>query len=224
MAATLQQFLARVASRQRAVVIGGLAVIAHGLSRPTKDGDAWLDPLDSPGAWAGRLRDTLLEFPETGLWSLAERCVARSEDLEEIATIDGVVRVTGLVADLDLFYRPNGLELSDFDGVWGRASVWAEAVRVADALDLIVTKDETGRDQDRLDIAFLEAKLRTDLGSRLKTATRTEAEAIFARYADHVVATRALENPDPAVQALAREILEGFAAQGDPFARDALGM
>ena len=224
MAATLQQFLARAASRQRAVVIGGLAVIAHGLSRPTKDGDAWLDPLDSPRAWADRLRETLKEFPEAGLWSLAERCIAKPEDLEEIAAIDGVVRVTDLVTDLDLFYRPNGLEQSDFNGVWERASVWADEVRVVDPLDLIVTKDATGREQDQLDIAFLESKLRNDLGARLKSATFAEAEAIFARYADHVVAARALENPDPAVQALAREILEGFAAQGDPFARDALGL
>ena len=218
MAASLQQFLARVACRQRAVVIGGLAVIAHGLSRPTKDGDAWLDPLDSPGAWATRLRETLGEFPETGLWSLAERCIAQTENLEEIATIDGVVCVTGLVADLDLFYRPNGLECADFD------AVWADEVRVVDPLDLIVTKDGTGRDQDQLDIAFLEAKLRADLGGRLKTATLPEAEAIFARYTDHFVAAKALENPDPAVQALAREILEDLAAQGDPFSRDVLGL
>ncbi len=224
MAATLQQFLARVASRQRAVVIGGLAVIAHGLSRPTKDGDAWLDPLDSPRAWADRLRETSREFLETGLWSLAERRIAQVEDLEKIATVDGVVRVTGLVTDLDLFYRPNGFEIADFDAVWERASVWAEEVRVAETLDLIVTKDGTGREQDQLDIAFLEAKLRNDLSPRLKTATIAEAEAIFARYTDHVVAAKALENSDPAVQALAREILTGFAEQGDPFARDALDL
>ncbi len=224
MAATLQQFLARVATRQRVVVIGGLAVIAHGYSRPTKDGDAWLDPLDSAAEWTARLRETLADFPESELWSLAERRIAQRDDLEEIATIDGVVRVTGLVTDLDLFYRPNGLERADFDAVWERASVWAEEVRVVDPLDLIVTKDGTGRDQDQLDISFLEAKLRNDLGSRLKTATPAEAEAIFARYADHVVAAKALENLDPAVQALARKILEEFAAQGDPFARDALGL
>ncbi len=224
MAATLQQFLGRAATRQRVVVIGGLAVIAHGLSRPTKDGDAWLDPLASAAAWAARLRETLAEFSECTLWSLAERRVAQPEELEEIVTIDGVIRISGLIADLDLFYRPNGLECADFDAVWQRASAWAEEVRVVDPLDLIVTKEGTGREQDRLDITFLEAILRTDLGARLVKATRAEAEAIFARYADHVVAAKALDNPDPAVQALAREILKGFAEQGDPFARDALGL
>ena len=222
MAATLQQFLARAATRQRVVVIGGLAVIAHGLSRPTKDGDAWLDPLESAAAWTVRLRETLAEFPGTTLWSLAERRVAQPEELEEIATLDGVVRVCGLNTDLDIFYKPNGLDCAEFSAVWERALPWAEAVRVMEPVDLILTKEGTGRQRDRTDISHLEGRLHTELGGRLSTATRAEAEAIFARFVDHAVAARALENPDPAVQALAREILTELAAQGDPFARDAL--
>lgn len=70
--------------------------------------------------------------------------MAQPEELKEIATIDGVIRISGLIADLDLFYRPNGLECADFDAVWQRASAWAEEVRVVDPLDLIVTKDGTG--------------------------------------------------------------------------------
>ena len=223
MASTLQQFLARVATRQRVVVIGGLAVIAHGLSRPTKDGDAWLDPLGSPASWAARLCETLLEFPDTTLWSLAERRVAQPEELEEIATTNGVVRVCGLNTDLDLFYKPNGLECADFPTVWERARMWTEAVRVMEPLDLILTKEDTGRQQDRIDITHLEGLVHAELGARLSTASRAEAEAIFARYLDHAVAARALENPDPAVQALARQLLAELAEQGDPFARDALG-
>lgn len=76
MAESLQRFLGRVATRQRVVVLGGLAVIAHGLSRPTKDGDAWVDPLDSPEAWARRVKETLGESPDTTLWSLAEHRAA----------------------------------------------------------------------------------------------------------------------------------------------------
>ena len=224
MAGTLQQFLARAATRQRVVVIGGLAVIAHGLSRPTKDGDAWLDPLESAAAWAARFRETLAEFPETTLWSLAERRTAEAGELEEIATLDGVVRVCGLNTDLDIFYKPNGLDCAEFSAVWERALPWAEAVRVMEPLDLILTKEGTGRQQDRTDITHLDGRLDTELGARLGTATRTEAEEIFARYVDHVVAARALENPDPAVQALAREVLADLAAQGDPFARDTLGL
>lgn len=222
MGATLQQFLARVATRQRVVLIGGLAVIAHGYSRPTKDGDAWLDPLGSPESWARRVRETLREFPETRLWSLAERRALEADELASTAEIDGVFRVHGLNGDLDLFYRPNGLQCADFEAVWQRGAPWAEEVRVMDALDLLLTKESTGRDQDQKDVFHLEGIVRRGFGERLLAATPAEARAIFDRYIDHVVAEQALKNPDPAVRALAREVLEELAAQGDPFARDLL--
>jgi len=84
MAATLQQFLARVTAHQRVVVLGGLAVIAHGFSRPTKDGDAWLDPLASPAEWAQALREVLRDFPDATLWSLAERRTFTEPEIEDV--------------------------------------------------------------------------------------------------------------------------------------------
>ena len=39
------QFIRKLTQRHRVVVLGGLAVIAHGLSRSTYDGDIWLDPM-----------------------------------------------------------------------------------------------------------------------------------------------------------------------------------
>ncbi len=222
MAATLQQFLARVATRQRAVLIGGLAVIAHGLSRPTKDGDAWLDPLGSADEWARVLIETLHEFDGLKLWSLAGRHPLTEGEIGAEAADSGVLRVCGLVADLDLFRKPNVFECEDFDAVWQRAAIWAEDVRVIDPLDLILTKDSTGRDQDMHDIHFLESKIRADLGGRLATATLAEAEAIFARYVDHVVCERALANPDAAVRERAKGLLAELAAEGDWFARDVL--
>ena len=39
---------------------------------------------------------------------------------------------------------------------------------------------------------------------------------------DHVAAMRALKNPNPDVQSLARSILRELAAEGDPFASKAL--
>lgn len=222
MAATLQQFLARAATRQRVVLIGGLAVIAHGLSRPTKDGDAWLDPLDSAESWAAVVRATLAEFPGLRLWSLAERRDLAPDELAEAVAIDGVIRVCGLNADLDLFRKPNNLECEDFSVVWEQAQPWAEEVRVIEPQDLILTKENTGRDQDMRDIGFLEDKIRADFGARLATASVEEARALFARYSDHVVCERALANPDSAVQALAREVLEELAAQGDWYSRDVL--
>ena len=222
MAATFQQFLARAATRQRVVLIGGLAVIAHGYSRPTKDADAWLEPLDSPEAWAAALCATLAEFADLRLWCLAERRDVEAGRLAEVIATFGVVRVCGLHADLDLFRRPNNLACEDFQTVWGQAEPWADDVRVMDPMDLILTKENTGREQDRQDIGFLEAKIRTDFGARLAVASLDEARALLARYADHVVCERALTNPDPAVRALARGVIEELAAAGDWFSRDVL--
>ena len=222
MAATLQQFLARSATRQRVVVLGGLAIIAHGYSRPTKDGDAWLEPLASPDVWAERVRETLREFEGVTLWSLAERRTLAVEELASTIAHDGVVRVSGLTADLDLFRQPNGLACDDFEAVWQRSTSWADAVRVMEPLDLILTKEGTGRDQDVQDVAFLEGKVRADLGARLAVATPDEADVIFARYVDHVVCERALANPHAAVRAQARALLAELAESGDWFARDIL--
>lgn len=222
MAATLQQFLGRVATRQRAVLLGGLAVIAHGLSRRTKDGDAWLDPLGSPEEWANTLRATLAEFEGLRFWSLAERRSFAPDELAEQIATDGVVRLTGLVADLDLFRKPNGLELEDFDAVWRQAEPWADGVRVMDPVHLILSKADTGRAQDVQDVFFLELKIRADLGARLTVATLEEARGILARYRDYAVCESALANPDPAVRTLAREGLEEMAAQGDWYSRDVL--
>jgi hypothetical protein len=222
MAATLQQFLARAATRQRVVVLGGLAVIAHGYSRPTKDGDAWLEPLGSLGEWAEALRETLSAFEGLTLWSLAERRVMGGTEIEETIRLDGVLRVHGLTADLDLFRKPNGLEVQDFDSVWQQATSWADEVRVMDPIDLILTKQDTGRDQDVQDVSYLELTVRRDLGARLAVATPQEAAKIFARYVDHVVCERALANPHAEVRAQARALLTELAASGDWFARDVL--
>ena len=48
MASTVQTFIDSLTSRYRVVVLGGLAVIAHGYSRHTQDADIWLDTLTSP--------------------------------------------------------------------------------------------------------------------------------------------------------------------------------
>ena len=48
MASTVQTFIDSLTSRYRVVVLGGLAVIAHGYSRHTQDADIWLDPLTVP--------------------------------------------------------------------------------------------------------------------------------------------------------------------------------
>ena len=222
MGTTLQEFLARAATRQRVVVLGGLAIIAHGYSRPTKDADAWLEPMDSPETWAATLRATLRDFPGATLYAFSERRTLREEEIASFIARDDVLRVSGLEVDLDLFRKPTGLECEDFDAVWERATTWADAVRVMEPLDLILTKEETARSQDRQDVIFLEGKIRRELGDRLATATPEEARAIFARYTDHAVCEQALGNPHADVRAQARELLAELAAQGDWFSRDIL--
>lgn len=47
MGTTAGQFIEELARRHRVLVIGGLAVIAHGFNRPTKDADVWLEQVCS---------------------------------------------------------------------------------------------------------------------------------------------------------------------------------
>ena len=221
----LDAFLRALTRERRVLLLGGLAIIAHGLSRATKDADIWLEPMESGEAWADLLFAACARFPETRLarlpgWTVMETAAEVAMAAEEI----GMVRVLGLECPLDVFRRPNEFEESAFDEVWSRATVKEDGVHLPDAADLLQSKHDTGRERDAEDIHFLEAKLRRVSGEALPTASLAEAEAIFARYVDHAVAARALENPDPAVQALARQLLAELAEQGDPFARDALGL
>lgn len=55
MDSTAGQFIEALASQHRVLVIGGLAVIAHGFNRPTKDAGVWLEPLNSASEWAEAL-------------------------------------------------------------------------------------------------------------------------------------------------------------------------
>lgn len=43
MAIPVETFIDRLTATHRVVVLGGLAVIAHGYSRHTKDADIWLE-------------------------------------------------------------------------------------------------------------------------------------------------------------------------------------
>ncbi len=42
MGTTTGEFITALAADHRVLVIGGLAVIAHGFNRPTQDADVWL--------------------------------------------------------------------------------------------------------------------------------------------------------------------------------------
>jgi hypothetical protein len=219
----LDAFLRKLTRTRRVILLGGLAVIAHGLSRATKDADVWLEPLDSPEDWARALLEVVSAFPETSVARLPHWASIRTGgEIAQAADEIGMVRVLGLECPLDVFRRPNEIEESAFDEVWKRATLKEDGVFLPDAVDLLVSKQDTARDRDQEDLHFLESKIRRDLGARLAVATPEEAAAIFARYVDHVVCERALANPHPEVKAQARALLAELAASGDWFARDVL--
>jgi hypothetical protein len=61
---TAREAVAFLASKRRAVLLGGMAMILHGLSRSTKDYDIWLDPLPRPEAWAKEIKKLMSLEPD----------------------------------------------------------------------------------------------------------------------------------------------------------------
>jgi hypothetical protein len=90
---------------------------------------------------------------------------------------DQAIRVLGLDRALDIFLDPNELEISEFDDVWNRDAALDDGTRVPDVIDLLVSKQATGRDKDLQDIAFLEAKAEREYLAKLPTASTDIAAA-----------------------------------------------
>jgi hypothetical protein len=129
----------------------------------------------------------------------------------------GLVRISGLDCPLDVFRKPNEVELAAFDAFHARGLKRADGIVLPHPLDLIETKLNTGRDQDLRDIQFLEDKVRAEYRAQLPTATLDEALALLDRYSEWRILQAALENPSPEVRELAMSHLREFAAAGDPF-------
>jgi len=222
MAPTLETFIADLSGRGRILLLGGLAVIAHGLSRSTKDADIWLEPFGDPSRWGSCLVDALAGWDGARFYDLRAHGLADAVEVPSIVERDGVIRITGFDRPLDVFRHPHNLELADFDDIWVRASPLSGGVRLPEDIDLLVTKEHTSRDQDAADVAFLESRIRTRLARALATCSLHEATNIFQRYLDHEICRAALGNPLADVKNLARAMLEGLAHEGDPFASEIL--
>jgi hypothetical protein len=97
------------------ILLGGLAVIAHGLSRRTDDSDIWQDPVSSLAEWCENLNRVLAETPGAGLFDVSRRSLITIPELPQTIDDAGMVRVTGLDRYLDIFYQPNQLDLEDFE-------------------------------------------------------------------------------------------------------------
>lgn len=222
MAGKASEIIERLAAKRRVLILGGIAVIAHGLSRTTEDADIWLDPMDALGSWCDVIREELHLVTEASLFDVSRHCAITLDELEEVVDLAGMIRVAGLDRYLDIFYQPNQLDLEDFDAAWSFAQLAIGNARVMDESYLIATKAETGRQSDVEDMAFLEGKIRSEMKRRLEICDLGEAEKHFSRYIDHTTCLAALKNPAPEVQSLGLAGLEELAADGNPFAVAAL--
>ena len=220
--ANSDEVIKRLAGEFRVMTLGGLAVIASGLSRNTFDADIWVEPMSSSKQWAEGVAPRVYnagaaQAVAIGSWEKIAR-----EELAAVIERDGVIRINGLERPLDIFRDPNQLDMSHFDEIWQRAQPMEDGTRLPDPIDLLVSKQETGREKDQTDIIFLEGKIQADYLSRLPKSSRDEAVQMLERFLTPRVAEAALAHADQAVRDLGLRFLRELAQEGDPFAAEIL--
>lgn len=217
-----ENLLACLSEKSRVLLLGGLAVIAHGLSRTTEDADVWLDSTVTIEEWLTVLHQCLPDRNGVYFWDLLRREQISKENLAVVLDELGVLRIGGMDRYVDIFRRPNELHEEDFEDAWISAKPHIGKIRLMDETFLIVTKENSERERDRIDIGFLETKLRDRYQSRLTECDVTEADELFRRYLDHATCEAALKNPDAAVREMGLAGLRELAEGGNPFAIAAL--
>jgi hypothetical protein len=217
-----EDLVRQLALRFRVVTLGGIAVITHGLSRNTHDLDVWIDPMESPEAWCRALWPEVTTASGVSVLDIGSFSPVQEANFPEVIHHDGVVRVSGLDRPLDIFRRPNEMEVSGFEEVWERATPLADGTRLPDVVDLLITKQDTGRPKDTYDIQFLEGKAEEMYLERLPKAESGEALKMLERFLNPKVAAAAAVHSDPGVREAGLRFLRELADEGDPFARDLL--
>jgi hypothetical protein len=203
-------------------MLGGLAVVGHGLSRSTFDSDVWLDPDLPLGEWCNAVCSITAGQSHLQIVSIGNWESVAAKDFPEVIGRDGVVRIIGVNQPLDIFRDPNQLSMDEFDEIWTRAQPMSDGTRLPDPIDLLVSKQETGRDKDQTDIIFLEGKIQADYLARIPWASRDEAVQMLQRFLTPRVAEAAAAHADEAVRELGRKFLRELAQEGDPFAAEIL--
>ncbi len=143
-------------------------------------------------------------------------------DFEEVIDRDGVIRINSLDRPLDIFRAPNELLMEEFEEVWSRATPLGDGTRLPDVIAQLITKQDTGRDKDIQDIAFLEAKAERQYREKLPIASEEDASRMLERFITPSVAELALQHPGPKVRAMALQFLREMADDGNPYARNIL--
>lgn len=219
---TVEKFLETLSRRGRVLLLGGLAIVVHGLSRTTKDADIWFEPCESILEWADSLLKAISSFPNAKFYDLRNQTNCKENSIVKIIARDNVIRIVGLDRPLDIFRIPHNLNIDDFKAIWDRSKMTLGTVRVLDEIDLLTTKDGTSRSQDVADISFLEDKIRKQLSKQLTTSSLKKASEILERYCDYEICKAALKNQNPEVRKLAKDNLVLLAESGDPFAAEIL--
>ncbi|MDZ4788141.1 MAG: hypothetical protein SH807_04295 [Blastochloris sp.] len=211
-----------LAQKSRVLILGGAAVIFHGLNRSTRDIDFWIDPQ----RWVLAIEELLQTYPvitatylddTTGQWESISK-----GNISYVPTKGRLLRLNGCNKPIDIFYQPNELTIEEFDVIWNRAVPLKNGVRALDIIDLITTKQLTQRPHDETDIAFLESKLEEELCSKLPVESYDYAAAQFQRFRSATTAFSATKNKCEEVRELGLSILNELASNGDPFAQEYL--
>jgi hypothetical protein len=222
---TAPEALAFLARERRTVLLGGAAVILHGMNRSTKDFDIWMDPHPDADTWAAPIAHLLGQDPSLSLLRISPLPQLwnpiTKEKLPVVANEDRLIRIAGTNRPIDVFYIPNELEAADFEGVWQRGKPLEHGIRLMEEIDLIVTKQLTNRPNDRTDIRFLQDKIEAAYRDRLRTCSAEEAQEMLARFATPEIAAFAVkEASDADVRSLGWKLLNEMCESGDPFAED----
>ena len=221
---TAQEAVAFLASKRRTVLLGGMAMILHGLSRNTKDYDIWLDPLPDAQTWAAAIQQLLTREPPLQVQRISSFggwMPIGVADVPLVGTEDRLIRIAGADRPIDVFFVPNEFDAADFEGVWERGTSIDHGVRLMEAIDLIVTKQLTDRPHDETDIRFLTNKIEAQYRARLRTCSEAETAAMLDRFATPEIAAFAVrESKDDSIRAVGWRILHEMRANGDPFAEE----
>ena len=207
--------------RFRVLALGGVAVIAHGFGRNTHDADVWVEPMASAEDWAKAIAAHLYSNRHHPI-AIGTWLPVNQADFANIIARDGVVRIKGLDRPLDIFRDPNEIDMELFDEVWARAQPLEDGTRLPDVVDLLLSKQDTGRDKDLQDIAFLEAKAEREYLEKLPLADETTARQMLDRFLTPKVAEAALSHSSATVRDLGMRFLHELADEGNPFAADIL--
>lgn len=159
-------------------------MIVHGLSASTREVEIWLDPMASSHEWASSLEKVCADFVGLSIHRLPGWSPVSGLDLIDAVEETSMVRVLGLDCPLDIFRKPNVIEISDFDVICRRAALCNDGTLLPHPLDLIQSKLDTGRDKDLQDIQHLESVVRADYKIRLPVATLEEATHLLERYSE----------------------------------------